>query len=65
MNTTTKEVPEDIELLLPWHAAGTLSRKDAARVCKLNHVVLLGFSLTAMPTCKMQLTSPAAARYSP
>jgi anti-sigma-K factor RskA len=33
--TTTKQderLPEDIELLLPWHAAGTLSRRDAARV---------------------------------
>src|SRR5215216_4840920 len=27
-----QELPEDIELLLPWHAAGTLSRRDAARV---------------------------------
>ena len=35
MNTIGKEaekLPEDIELLLPWHAAGTLSRRDAARV---------------------------------
>ncbi len=35
MNTIKKEaneLPEDIELLLPWHAAGTLSRRDAARV---------------------------------
>jgi hypothetical protein len=32
MNTQTKEMQEDIELLLPWHAAGTLSRRDAARV---------------------------------
>jgi hypothetical protein len=35
MNTINKEaqeLPEDIELLLPWHAAGTLSRRDAARV---------------------------------
>jgi hypothetical protein len=35
MNTTKKEaekLPEDVELLLPWHAAGTLSRRDAARV---------------------------------
>jgi hypothetical protein len=34
--TTTKQeaekLPEDVELLLPWHAAGTLSRRDAARV---------------------------------
>ena len=32
---TTKnqqELPQDVELLLPWHAAGTLSRRDAARV---------------------------------
>jgi hypothetical protein len=28
----TNEIPEDVELLLPWHAAGTLSRRDAARV---------------------------------
>jgi anti-sigma factor RsiW len=27
-----EKLPEDIELLLPWHAAGTLSRRDAARV---------------------------------
>jgi anti-sigma-K factor RskA len=32
MNTKNKEMQEDIELLLPWHAAGTLSRRDAARV---------------------------------
>ena len=35
MNTIKKEaqeLPEDVELLLPWHAAGTLSRRDAARV---------------------------------
>jgi anti-sigma-K factor RskA len=32
MNTKSKEVQEDIELLLPWHAAGTLSRRDAERV---------------------------------
>jgi hypothetical protein len=35
MNTMKKEaekVPEEVELLLPWHAAGTLSRRDAARV---------------------------------
>jgi anti-sigma-K factor RskA len=35
MNTTEKEpqeLPQDVELLLPWHAAGTLSRRDAARV---------------------------------
>src|SRR5665213_2842235 len=29
---TKKETQEDIELLLPWHAAGTLSRRDADRV---------------------------------
>ena len=28
----TNEISEDVELLLPWHAAGTLSRRDAARV---------------------------------
>ena len=27
-----KETREDIELLLPWHAAGTLSRRDTQRV---------------------------------
>jgi hypothetical protein len=35
MNAVKKDVtelPEDVELLLPWHAAGTLSRRDAARV---------------------------------
>ena len=32
MNTNNKEAQEDIELLLPWHAAGTLSRRDAQRV---------------------------------
>jgi anti-sigma-K factor RskA len=35
MNTKineARELPEDVELLLPWHAAGTLSRRDAARV---------------------------------
>ena len=35
MNTMKKEaekVPAEVELLLPWHAAGTLSRRDAQRV---------------------------------
>src|SRR5579864_5670877 len=34
MNTNEKEAPvqDDIESLLPWHAAGTLSRRDAQRV---------------------------------
>jgi len=35
MNAMMKEaegLPEDVELLLPWHAAGTLNRRDAARV---------------------------------
>ncbi len=34
MNVSKKEAPErqDIEALLPWHAAGTLSRRDADRV---------------------------------
>jgi hypothetical protein len=32
MNTKKQEEQEDVELLLPWHAAGTLSRRDAARV---------------------------------
>ncbi len=35
MNTMNKEAPERqdaIEQLLPWHAAGTLSRRDAQRV---------------------------------
>ena len=34
MNTTKQEAPErrEIEELLPWHAAGTLSRRDAKRV---------------------------------
>ena len=32
MNTKNNESQEDIELLLPWHAAGTLSRRDAERV---------------------------------
>jgi hypothetical protein len=33
MNTINKE-REDLETLLPWHAAGTLSRRDAERVEK-------------------------------
>jgi hypothetical protein len=32
MNTLNKEMQSDIEELLPWHAAGTLSRRDAQRV---------------------------------
>src|SRR5829696_5214927 len=34
MNVIQKEAPErqEIESLLPWHAAGTLSRRDAQRV---------------------------------
>lgn len=36
MNVIQKEAPErqEIETLLPWHAAGTLSRRDAVRVEK-------------------------------
>ena len=32
MNTENKEAHSDIEELLPWHAAGTLSRRDTQRV---------------------------------
>ena len=32
MNTTDKDAPGEIEALLPWHAAGTLSRSEARRV---------------------------------
>lgn len=33
MNTTNEDqAPGEIEALLPWHAAGTLSRRDAQRV---------------------------------
>jgi hypothetical protein len=32
MNATKTQTPDDIEVLLPWHAAGTLSRRDSARV---------------------------------
>lgn len=32
MTTTSKETHSDIEELLPWHAAGTLNRRDAQRV---------------------------------
>lgn len=32
MNATSKETNSEIEDLLPWHAAGTLSRRDAQRV---------------------------------
>jgi hypothetical protein len=32
MNTTEKEMQSEIEALLPWHAAGTLSRGEAKRV---------------------------------
>ncbi|HEY0223431.1 MAG TPA: hypothetical protein VGC38_02870 [Pseudolabrys sp.] len=32
MNTTDQDAPSEIEALLPWHAAGTLSRADAKRV---------------------------------
>jgi hypothetical protein len=31
-NNGAEQLPEDVELLLPWHAAGTLSRRDAACV---------------------------------
>ena len=36
MNTAMNKAPEreEIETLLPWYAAGTLSRRDAARVEK-------------------------------
>jgi hypothetical protein len=32
MSTTNKEMHNDVEELLPWHAAGTLSRRDSQRV---------------------------------
>jgi anti-sigma factor RsiW len=32
MNMNTTSEPDDIETLLPWHAAGTLSPRDARRV---------------------------------
>jgi hypothetical protein len=32
MNTTNEQTHSDIEELLPWHAAGTLGRRDAQRV---------------------------------
>jgi hypothetical protein len=32
MNATDKDMPGDIEALLPWHAAGTLSSQDSERV---------------------------------
>ena len=32
MNTVNDREPSEIELLLPWYAAGTLDRRDAARV---------------------------------
>src|SRR3972149_2924994 len=32
MNTKNKEAHSDVEELLPWHAAGTLSRSDARRI---------------------------------
>lgn len=31
-NESGQDAPNDIEALLPWHAAGTLSRSEAARV---------------------------------
>jgi hypothetical protein len=32
MNVANESAPSDIELLLPWHAAGTLSQRDKQRV---------------------------------
>ena len=32
IDNEAEKLLEDVELLLPWHAAGTLSRRDAARV---------------------------------
>ena len=36
MTAASKKVlgqePDDVEMLLPWHAAGTLSARDARRV---------------------------------
>jgi anti-sigma factor RsiW len=32
MNATKEQTPSDIEMLLPWHAAGTLSHSDSERV---------------------------------
>jgi anti-sigma factor RsiW len=32
MNATNNQAPDEIEELLPWHAAGTLSRREAERV---------------------------------
>ncbi len=32
MNTLNEQAHSELEELLPWHAAGTLSRRDAQRV---------------------------------
>ena len=32
MNASDRKTPDDIEELLPWHAAGTLNRRDSQRV---------------------------------
>jgi anti-sigma factor RsiW len=32
MNSTDEKMPDDIEALLPWHAAGTLSRAESERI---------------------------------
>lgn len=32
MNALNEREPNDVELMLPWHAAGTLSQRDAQRV---------------------------------
>ena len=32
MNATDNQAPDEIEELLPWHAAGTLSQREAERV---------------------------------
>lgn len=47
MNTIDKE-REDLETLLPWHAAGTLNRRDAERVEKAlaaDHELMRRFNL--------------------
>ena len=51
MNVVSKEERHELEELLPWHATGTLSRRDAERVSQAlagDDLVPRGIQLVAL-----------------
>src|ERR671921_490915 len=68
MNTNTNTAPEreEIEQLLPWHAAGTLSRRDAQRVEQESGPATQAkprFSFTTWMAERMSALSPRTLAY--